>query len=88
MLPIPLTLRLFAAAAGGLSYLFHLLRKRETKFYVIGNVYKDTTWKEIVPGTEQVYGPFDTHEQAKNVWQGKAWLTVDNALMRFKIEER
>ena len=33
------------------------------------------------------YGPFGSYDEAKKAWAARAWATVDNALMRFRIVE-
>lgn len=37
-------------------------------YEVYGGVWTDTRWKDIVWGTEEYYGPFDTYQQAKQAW--------------------
>src|SRR5690606_20627268 len=38
-------------------------------------------------GTEERHGPFATREQAHAEWQRLAWRTVDNAMVRYRIEQ-
>ncbi len=55
-------------------------------YWVVGGEYKDTTFRELIPGkTEERLGPFASYEEAHKVWATRAWATVDNALMRFRI---
>jgi hypothetical protein len=57
-------------------------------YWVIGGEYADTGFEEIVGGgTETRLGPFPTYEAAKAEWQRLAWATVDNAHVRYRIEE-
>lgn len=37
-------------------------------------------------GAVEFVGWFPTWEQARDAWKARAWMTVDNALMRFFIE--
>jgi len=56
------------------------------QYWVIGGEYKDTTFRELIPGkAEERLGPFPSYEAAHKVWATRAWATVDNALMRFRI---
>ncbi|MEM7653898.1 MAG: DUF4170 domain-containing protein, partial [Pseudomonadota bacterium] len=55
-------------------------------FWVVGGKYKDTQFTEVV-GEETRHGPFKTYEDAKTEWARLAWQTIDDATMRFRIEE-
>ena len=55
---------------------------------MVGVVYKSTAFTETADGSpETKIGPFATHEQAKAVWQQKAWESVDDAHSRWRIEK-
>lgn len=57
------------------------------RFWVVGGVYTDTNFQTtITGGEEEWYGPYDAYEDAKQVWQRKAWNTVDHATTRYRIE--
>jgi hypothetical protein len=61
------------------------------RYWVVGGEYKDATFTEIAEGTiEERHGPFATYDEAHKLWAARAWATVDNAMMRFRIirEER
>ena len=56
------------------------------RYWVVGGEYKDSSFRELVPGkTEERQGPFATYEEAHKVWAARAWATVDDALMRFRV---
>ena len=56
------------------------------QFWVIGGEYADATFTDLAAGQrEERLGPFATYEEAHKVWAARAWATVDNALMRFRI---
>jgi hypothetical protein len=56
------------------------------RYWVVGGEYKDASFCELVPGkTEERQGPFATYEEAHKVWAARAWATVDDALMRFRV---
>jgi hypothetical protein len=57
-------------------------------YWVVGGEYRDTSFGETMPGTPlERIGPFASYEEAKKAWAARAWATVDNALMRFRIVE-
>jgi hypothetical protein len=56
------------------------------RYWVVGGEYKDARFAELAPGAEEErHGPFATYEEAHKVWSGRAWATVDNALVRFRV---
>jgi len=55
------------------------------RFWVVGGEYKDTRFDEVMDGTCQVYGPFDTYEKARSKWRSAVEATRSNAYMRFTI---
>lgn len=58
------------------------------RYWVIGGEYADTSFERIAGGgPEARHGPFATREQALAEWQRLAWLTVDNAHARYRIEQ-
>lgn len=54
-------------------------------YYVTGGVFTDETFTEVVPGTEESYGPFEQYSHAENVWRGKMGWNVDNCFHRLFI---
>ena len=57
-------------------------------YWVIGGEYRDGSFADLTPGSQmERFGPFATYSDAKKVWAARAWATVDNALMRFRIVE-
>lgn len=64
------------------------MREPDTQgpFYVVGGIYQNTKFQALAPGEElQVFGPFDTHAKADEVWRDKSFALVDNALARFTV---
>ena len=55
------------------------------QYWVIGGEYRDMSFREIVPGKAERLGPFATYKEAHKAWAARAWATVDDALMRFRI---
>ncbi len=56
------------------------------QFYVVGGEYTDTRFCQAVGGAEKWIGPFPDYETAKKEWQKRAWQTVDDCTMRYRIE--
>lgn len=48
-------------------------------YYVVGGVWKTTKFEELVEGTLELYGPFDTLEEANAKWSGASYRKVDDA---------
>lgn len=59
---------------------------KTTNFYVDGGIYKDFTFSVKVE--PEFYGPFETYEDAYDVWKASVWSNVDNALHRLTIKEK
>ena len=56
-------------------------------FYVIGGEYADTSFSNLIPGTElEVYGPFASERDAKVRWRELTGKTVDNAMIRYFLK--
>jgi hypothetical protein len=56
------------------------------RYWVVGGEYKDARFAELAPGTaEERHGPFATYDEAHKAWSGRAWATIDNALIRFRV---
>ena len=54
-------------------------------FWVIGGMFKDTSFKEW-SGVPERYGPYGTYAEAEAKWQEMAWSTVDDATAQYRIE--
>lgn len=54
-------------------------------YKVTGGVFTDTTFEQMIDGTKETYGPFETYEEAYNIWKSKMFQNVDNALHRLII---
>lgn len=55
-------------------------------FYVYGGERPDPsvyTFRD--PATIEFTGAFSSRQDAYDAWKARAWMTVDNALMRFEI---
>ena len=56
------------------------------QFWVVGGEYRDSHFQDAVGGTEEWYGPFADFDEAKEEWAKRAWKTVDEAKVRYRIE--
>lgn len=54
-------------------------------FMVTGGVFTDMSFSEIVPGTAEVYGPFQTRDEAVAVWRGKMGYQIDTCEHRLFV---
>lgn len=54
-------------------------------YMVIGGVWTDTSWNDVVPGTEEEYGPFESYEEAVKVWRGRMGWMVDTCEHRLFV---
>jgi len=56
--------------------------------WVVGGKYTETDFRTTVDGRpEERIGPFRSYEEALDVWRAKAWATVDDGYVRFRIEQ-
>lgn len=56
-------------------------------YYVIGAEYKDTDFRDLVPGTSEVYGPFEKAAADKQ-WQQLSMSHVDECMVRYRVVDR
>lgn len=55
-------------------------------FYVYGGERPDPSRDEFRdPAAIEFTGAFSNRQDAHDCWKARAWMTVDNALMRFEI---
>lgn len=59
-----------------------------TEWWVVGGRYRTTEFREPADGKEEWHGPFRTREAAMDEWRRLAWSTVDDALIRYRLEQR
>ena len=68
---------------------FRIVEEEASEYWVVGGAYADTRFTELAGGGEEErIGPFASYEEAKRAWQQKAWGTVDDAHVRYRIEKR
>ena len=55
-------------------------------YFVVGGTYKNTSFNEFEDGfKKEKYGPFNSFEDAKSLWEKISWENVDNCNVRFII---
>ncbi len=60
----------------------------ERSFYVVGGEYADTSFSRLAAGHElESHGPMSERE-AHDLWRDLTGRTVDNAMVRYMVEER
>jgi hypothetical protein len=57
------------------------------KYWVIGGLYRDTGFDTLVEGTERLFGPFPSRDEATQAWRQLAEATRSSCLTRFSIAE-
>ncbi|MEQ8346612.1 MAG: DUF4170 domain-containing protein [Sneathiellaceae bacterium] len=61
----------------------------EGPFYVVGGIYRNTKFRKLAAGAElEVFGPYETHAKADEVWRDKSFAMVDNAMARFTVRSQ
>jgi hypothetical protein len=54
-------------------------------FYVLGGEYLDTTFEVLKESSYELYGPFNTYQEAYDKWRERSFAYVDNCHCRFKV---
>ena len=55
------------------------------RFWIIGGEFRDTSFAELVAGTERLLGPYMSREQALTAWRGLADETRSLCTARFTV---
>ena len=58
-----------------------------SKFWVVGGTYTDTSFDELVSGSERVMGPYPDRDAALVAWRRVAEETRSNFYTRFTVAE-
>lgn len=56
-------------------------------YWVIGSEYTNTEFHEVIDGTQAVFGPFVSYDDARHEWREHADATRANCHVRFTIVE-
>ncbi|MEQ8602341.1 MAG: DUF4170 domain-containing protein [Marivibrio sp.] len=67
---------------------FHIEREKHDQFFVVGGEYTDTDFQAIKPGTEERLGPYASYEEAERVWKQKSMAAIDDAYVRYRIDQQ
>jgi len=55
-------------------------------YFVVGGLYKNTSFDEFVDDSKkEKYGPFESSEKAREVWDHYSWKNVDDCFIRYTI---
>jgi hypothetical protein len=63
------------------------MQQQQNRYWIVGGEYADTSFSQLVGGTERVMGPYPTRENAMAAWQELAEATRANCYARFSIAE-
>ena len=55
------------------------------QYWVIGGEYRDLDFAELIEGTSQVEGPFNSYEAAHRVWRDRTVASKSEACRRYTI---
>lgn len=67
---------------------FHIEREAHHEWWVVGGTYTDTDFNTIAEGQEENIGPFSDYEAARKVWWEKSSANIDDAYVRYRIDQR
>ncbi len=56
-------------------------------FWVIGSEFTDTAFETVIDGTQAMFGPFVSYDDARSAWREKADATRANCHMRYPLVE-
>ncbi|MFT0891196.1 hypothetical protein [Pseudochelatococcus sp. G4_1912] len=56
-----------------------------SRYWIVGGEYSDTDFQNIIPGTEQISGPFNSRDDVEEEWRRISERHRSQALMRFSI---
>ena len=67
---------------------YRIDRRGATQYWVIGGEYIDTSFRTIIGGgAERRVGPFSSYEEARKQWAALSMASVDNALVRYRVDQ-
>jgi hypothetical protein len=67
---------------------YRIDRRGATQYWVVGGEYTDTSFRRIVEGAaEKRVGPFTSYDEARKQWAAHSMAAVDNALVRYRIDQ-
>jgi hypothetical protein len=58
-----------------------------TRYWVIGGEYRDCRFDEVVPGTEEISGPFEDPGRARTEWQRLTFRDRTMATTRYVVTQ-
>lgn len=57
------------------------------RFWIVGGEYRDTSFRELVTGTQTLAGPYSHYEDALSQWKRLASATRADACSRYTIAQ-
>jgi len=58
-----------------------------TRYWVVGGEFRSPEFAELIDGTGRIWGPFETHGDAENVWREESVQQRWRWCTRFTIVE-
>jgi hypothetical protein len=55
------------------------------QFWVIGGEYQCVEFQEVIPGSERVFGPYRSYDDANQVWRERSLASRSQATTRYSI---
>ncbi|MFN4088429.1 MAG: hypothetical protein ACK4QW_05215 [Alphaproteobacteria bacterium] len=59
----------------------------DRRYWVVGGIYRDTAFEEMMPESRSVMGPYRTRVEAESAWRVAADASRSECLARFSIAE-
>jgi hypothetical protein len=58
------------------------------EFWVVGGEFADARFESLAPGRSlERHGPFASYDAARKDWKARTMATIDNALVRYRVED-
>ena len=54
---------------------------------MIGGEFTDTSFEEVLTRSNQIHGPFRSHDEAMSKWRALSFQSTGNAQVRYEIAE-
>lgn len=55
------------------------------QYWVIGGEFSSLNFHQLVPGTQDIHGPYPTRQDAEEVWKERSQETRHKANVRYRI---
>ena len=59
----------------------------DRRYWVVGGIYRNTAFEELMPESRSVSGPYRTRDEAESAWRAAADASRSDCMARFTIAE-